>query len=474
MAIQSSTIKIYADREKTIPVKNVYTSGSLQTIPVNQLSAGTLYYATAIVVDEYGLTSAESDVYQFYTLPDISYYQGVPPTATNTSIEYRVIETTDDVTVAQAGVAYSTNSDMSNYTIYYDPERIGEGAVNGLNENTTYYVAPYVLDGFNRPYINYDDVEPVATGYNKPVVAWTGVATLGTTTWSQDISITSTPALSAVTVTYTPTGGSASSQSLSTTTGTQTVSLTNLTPNTTYDIVVSATNSAGTTYSSHQSITTNAASISIAATLNSLSNTTNIANVTSTITKGNDITLASHSICLCADALHASIIDQTNQSSPYSTTYTTNLSNLDENETYYIFSKATYTVTGDATVYTIWSSEVQVDTYSLISLGNITTTNTTASIPYSVAGSTTSVNVDISSDGTNWTALPASSGSGTATATGLTVGTTYQVRARCQSSAGWSGYTTSSFTTTAVASTVTITNIDNITPTECDVTITVE
>lgn len=476
--IQSSTIKIYADSAKSTLVKSVNTSGSALTIPVDNLSEGTLYYATAQVVDEYSLTSAESPVYQFYTLPDLDFASVTPFSwvSSTGTLTVRLDEVTNDVSYSQFGMKYSINSDMSNATtIWLEEGSHAEFDITGLSEDTTYWFVPCLIDEFSRTYYCEDKITDYDTGYAVPTVSWTGIATVGQTTYTNNINITSTTNLTSVVLTCQDGNGTTITQNLSTTTGAQSVSLSGLSPNTAYTASVTATNSVGSATSSSVSFTTNAASISVALGLDSVDNSTNLVNMTSRITADNSITLVSHGIYIYDNSSHSgTAVTGETQSTPSATFSATNMAHLDPDETYWGFSKVEYTVSGDATTYTIWSSPIEIVTYALLSFGNITTGNDNASIPYTVSGSATSVTIEYSTDNSTWiTATVPSLTSGTVSLSGLTTDTYYYLRGRCKSSAGWSGYTTSNFTTTAVASTVTITEIENITPTSADVTITV-
>ena len=473
MSITQSTIRIYSDQLKTDLVHEQTTSGSATDILIEDvLDAGTEYWCTVQAVDGQGLTTEESSVYRFYTLPDVTWFAG--PYASENSISAQLDGITQDVTIARYGIVYATQSDFSD-AVYYDQVQGGID-IWGLPENITYYVKPYVIDEFNRRWIN-EDVRTVTTSVAVPVVNWTGMSAIEATKYRAQINVTSSSALSSVVAVLTPIGGSPQTITLSPTVGVQNVVLTGLTPNTSYSVVVNATNSGGTGHSTTRTFTTMSAagSAQVELTSVSVSNSNNIISVDSRATYDSSVvTITGHYIELYANDSHTGVADESISGGPVDN-YSNNLGHANPDETYYVFSRVTYTVQGDNNVYTAWSEPYEVTTYSLLSFGNITTTQTTVSVPYSVAGSATSVELEYSLDGVSWISIPASSLSGgTVTISNLTQDTQYQLRGRCKSSSGWQDYDTTSFRTTAFTTTVTIVSITNIYENGADVNLNIQ
>ena len=474
MAITQSTIRVYEDSAKTTLIATEVTSGSATSIHIDGLPEGSELYATAQVTDDSSLTSVESAVYQFYTLPNVVYFSQ-PVGTTDGTISAQLDSITDVVAVDYWGLRYSTDQYFTTYTDT-TPSQRGDIDILGLTEHTTYYVEPYIIDEFGRKWVNDEAAVTVAVPYAKPVITWTGTSSIGTTTWTQQVNIQSTAAITDAYIQYGPQGGTQTTHSLSNQTGTQTISLSNLTPGTTYTFRVYATNVSGTSNSSILTATTSGASAGVSVAFNALSNTTNSLDVTSTATLDASATITGHTVSahLRSDGADTPVESHT-QSTP-SSTYSPTFGHLDADTEYYIFSTVTYTLGSDPTVLTATSTALIVETYSLVVFGNATVTNNSASIPYATDGVATNLNFDYSADsGTTWSAIAYSSlSSGTLSLTGLTPNQTYMLRGRAQNArAGLSGYTTTSFTTSQVIPVVNITNVVDITPTEATALISV-
>lgn len=469
MAITQSLVRVYEDSLKQTLIGSwPGSSPNWTTIDVDNLEEGTEYYATAQVTVD-GIQSAESQVYRFYTLPDVDYF--TQPSASEGHIYAELEGVTTDVTVSYYGMQYATNSSFSPLTEVQNSQTAVD--ISGLVEHTDYWVRPFVIDEFNRKWVNTSLVRQLTTPYAKPVVTWTGMAAVGVDTFQQNVNVQSTAAITAVTVYFSEVGGSTQSFNLQAQTGTQQVSISGLTPNTSYTVYVKATNSSGYTNSSTESFTTGAAQMAVEVTQALVSNTNNIITATSRATYDNSITLINNYLELWDNNSHTGTAVEVSMGSI--DTYTNNLAHANPDENYYVFGHVTYTIGSDPTVLEAWSSPVSVNTYALLSFGQITTTNNSASIPYSVLGVPISDDIAYSSDnGSTWNTIPVSTLSGgTLTLSGLTHNTTYSLRGRCQSAAGWQGYVTTTFTTTNVLPVVVVDSVTNITTTEAQVNLTI-
>jgi hypothetical protein len=478
MAITQSVIRVYDDSSKTTLVTSVTNSGPALSVDVSSLSAGSEYWATVQVTAD-GMTSEESPVYRFYTLPYVEFY-GTMHTGPNW-FSSELSFTTDVVGIDYGGIVWDTSSSFDNptYCTYVAPHTT-EVRVNGLDEDTTYYARAYVVDEFGRMWINPNTVT-VATGDSLPTINWHGMSAVGATTWDSAVAVSSTTPITSIVCTYTATGGSAKTLNMTASTGVQQLQLTGLLPNTQYTVIVTATNAGGSASTSARVFTTNTASgtVSVEVTSTSIDNADNRISVTSEATYDSSVaTITGHYIELYENDQHSGTAFESSAMGSVSTASQT-LSHADPNETYYVFSRVTYTVGSDPTVYTAWSEPVEVMTYSLFSFTSVLTTDTTAEARYAVAGSFIGTEIQYSTDEVNW--LPATSGGGDIregiTITNLTPETTYYLRGRCKSAAGWSAYDQTTFTTESGGGqseyNVDITSVDSITDTTAIFTVTI-
>ncbi len=472
MAITNSVVRIYADSALSTLLKTISTSGGATTVEVTGLTAGTAYYATVQITTSDSLTSAESAPYQFFTLPDVNFASG-SPTAGADYISVQLRSTTTDVAVRRSGVIYDTHSDFSHPEYAeYDSVQSRALVIRDVSPNTTYYLKPYVKDEFHRIWINSAAAVSVTTGLGIPIVSWAGNAVVGPTSYSIDVNISSSGVLTSVVAVYTPAGGTEQTINLIAQTGTQTVSLTGLDQNTQYTLKVRATNSAGTGESTLINFATNQIGTSVTLDSVSVSNENNVITVSSSATYDQqEVTLTGHWIELYPNDTHTGSPDESLTGGAVDT-FTNNLSHANPDETYYVFSRITYTIGSDPTVLTAWSEPYEVTTYSLFSFGNVIVNNTDSSVYYSVYGHSDSTVIEYSTDQLNWISVPISDpDGGIAIINGLSPNTTYYLRGRCQSAAGWSEYDTAQFSTSGVAYNITITSVTDVTMTSATINV---
>lgn len=460
MAIVSSVIKVYADQNKQTLVTSVTTSGSAVTIPLDNLDPGTPYWATVTATDNRGITSPESQVYQFYTLPYIE-FSGTMHTGTDWFSSLLAYDT-NGVGISRWGIIYDTSSSFTDPTyVEVHPMPTQEVVVSGLTEGTTYYARATVLDEFGRRWTNPNTVT-VATDGSIPTITWTGFSSLGPTSFTHNVNIQSTSALTSVVAVYTPYGGSPVTVTLSNTTGTQAVNLTGLTPNTNYTLVVRATNAAGTAESIAQTFTTSGISIDVKLTSVSVSNSNNIITVESEAAADASCTITGHYVdmFMTADIARNPVEEVSGGANDQ---IRVNLGHADPDTTYFLYGKVTYTIGSDPTVYTAWSEPLKVDTYSLLAFTSITPTSDEVEVRYAVMGTADSIDIQYSADGTNWHPMTQGVIRSGVVGYGLAPNTSYQLRGRCRSNAGWCDYVYDSFitesTTTAYVSVDSVTNI---------------
>ena len=455
MAITQNTIRIYSDPTCETLV-STFTDTSLDFHEViTGLTAGTQYYATVQSQDSLGQVSDESPAYGFTTLPQVNFTGYV--TRDDTGFVRSMSNTTTDVQVVENGICWDTNSNFLN------PTYTAGTTVSGLTENTTYYYRPYCIDDQGRRWVNTSDTDSVTTLYSIPRVYWNVIYGADATSFSARISIESLDTLTQVVATVT-TNGVTTNYPLTAQTGYQTIAITGLSPQTYYTIQIKATNSVGMGVSTIESFTTQEASQGMTVTLVRpiVSNVDNEMNVTSIASYSPDINLVSHSIEIYTNEYHTGIPVDTDTSTSDSLTST--FTNLAVDTTYWVFGKVEYTVGSDPTVVTDWSEPEEIHTYTLMSFGVITTTTNGASIPFTVQGTATQVEVEYSVDQVNWSNIPVSDPTGeTLQVSNLTPSTNYYVRGRAEGQGGWQEYVTDDFTTAGAQPTVLITGVSGVT-----------
>jgi len=253
-------------------------------------------------------------------------------------------------------------------------------------------------------------------------------------------------------------------------TGSFTSSITGLTPGTTYHVRAYATNSVGTSYGSDVSFTTNALVPTIT--------TTAASNITSTTaSSGGNVTsdggsaIASRGVCWSTSANPTTANSHTTDGTGTGA-FTSSITGLNPGTIYHVRAYATNSVG------TSYGNEV---TFTTIAVAPTVTTTAVSNIGSTTASSGGNVISDggaaVTARGVCWStsANPTTSdshttdgtgtGAFTSSITGLTPGTTYHVRAYATNSVGTSYGNDVTFTTIAVAPTVTTTVVSNITAT---------
>lgn len=442
MSIISSTVKIY-DANQTL-VETLPVIGDVKEATSTNLSPGTQYYATVESVDDQQQSSGESAPYQFFTLPQVNFTGTV--TKDSSGFIRQMTNTTDSVQVIENGIVWDTNSGFTN------PTYTSGTMVTGLTENTTYYYRPYCIDEFNRRWVNDQDTDSVTTLYAVPTIDW--ITIYGTTvgTFSALINISSTVSLTNVVALVTNSGNTTTHQ-LSVIDGRQTINVTGLDANTTYDIVIKATNSGGDGYSNAVQFTTQMSSgdemyVEIIP-RNIVSNVDNTITAQSVAQYNvSECTIVKHYVDVFENETHSGqpVFEYDGDDNYDVTAIFQNVASPDT--TYWLNSKIEYTIGTDPTIYTVYSEPVQIRTYSLLKFTNIRVTYTTADIDFVVEGSSQNTEVEYSADGVTWNSIsvPDPQG-GTLELNWLQLNHTYYLRGRSESAAGIQEWVEDTFTT---------------------------
>ena len=335
------------------------------TVSMTGLSSNTTYYVRAYAINSAG-TSYGNEVF-FTTAPEM-------PTVTTADVT-SITQTTatgggnvtadGGATVTERGICWSTSHNPTTSGAHAT-NGSGTGSftvsMNGLTPNTTYYVRAYATNGAGTSYgseVSFTTLQSIAV----PTVTTSSVTNVTQTTATGGGNVTDDGGATVSergicwSISHNPTISGAHATN-GTGTGSFTVSMTGLTPNTTYYVRAYATNSAGTSYGSEVSFTT-LQNITIPTV--TTSSVTNVTQTTATgggnVTNDGGATVTERGICWgtshnpTTNGAHA-----TNGSGTGS--YTVSMTGLVENTTYYVRA---YAINSEGTGY---GSEVSFTTLS--------------------------------------------------------------------------------------------------------------
>lgn len=269
--------KVYSDTTGTTQVgQTIEVNGSPDKIDINKanlgvdLNPGSQYSVSVQCSNDEGYTTDWTSPYPFKTL---ILAELVSFTGGENSVKAKVICTYTEgvLSINDAGVYLSTNASGAGAVKYSGTDAVNAGeswGITDLNENTTYYAVPYVVDDLGREYIgDWANASSVNTGYAAPAVTISNVATTYNNI-SGNVLVTTNDTLASVKLSIKPTGGGEYHyKTLSATTGTQAWSITDgdlddssdpikINPSTEYRIQIEAINSHGGTGTAQATATT--------------------------------------------------------------------------------------------------------------------------------------------------------------------------------------------------------------------------
>ncbi|TDD99387.1 beta strand repeat-containing protein [Flavobacterium cellulosilyticum] len=444
------------------------TLGSFTCALIN-LAPSTTYFARAYATNGYGTAYGNeiSFTTQAATIPIISSTTAVGFITQTTAVAGGTITNSGASNVTSRGVCFSKTNTIPTITDTKTNDGTGIGqyssSLTNLTPNTLYYIRAYATNGVGTAY---GDVKSfTTTSATIPVVSITTTATF----------ITQTTAISGGNVTS-ESGATVTSRGVcwsNTTTsptilnsktvdgtglGTFTSSLTGLSANTTYYVRAYATNSVGTAYGPAISVRTLSATIPTGVTTNTISSITQ-----TTATSGGNISndggasVTSRGVCWSNITSSPTITNSKTVDGSGIGSFTSSLSGLTANTTYYVRAYATNSAG------TSYGSVISFTTLSATIPTGISTTSI-SSISQNTASSGGTITGDggasITSHGVCWSSSTSSptifnsttdNGSGigsfTSSLTGLTANTTYYVRAYSTNSVGTAYGNTISFIT---------------------------
>jgi hypothetical protein len=366
------------------------------------------------------------------------------------------------------GVCWSTsaNPTLANSFLQYTVSSGSfSSALSGLTQNTTYYVRAYATNSAGTAYGNEQSFTTTNTTTNVvlPTITTFAVSSITTTSASSGGAVTSDGGgtVSAWGVCWSTSANPILANSFLQNNGSAgffNSALSGLTPNTTYYLRAYATNSAGTAYGNEQSFTTTDTNIVLptitTAAVSAI--TTNSAFSGATITSDGGATLSAWGVCWSTSA-NPTLANSFLQHNVSTTIFGSALSGLIQNTTYYVRAYATNsagTAYGNEQSFTTLAIVLPIVTTTAIFAITSTSANSGGSLTYD-GGATVSAWGVCWSTSTNPTLANSflqntvSSGSFSSGLSGLTLNTTYYVRAFATNSAGTAYGNEQIFTTTS-------------------------
>jgi len=396
-----------------------------------------------------------------------------------------IVNTDNGSSLTARGICYDTsnNTTIANFKKTDATTILGSFscALDNLSPSTTYYVRAYATNSFGTAYGT--EISFKTQAATVPIIPTTTEANSITSTSAKSGGIITNGGASSVTsrgVCYSNTISVPTISDLKTNDGTNigtfTSSLTSLAPNTRYYIRAYATNAIGTAYGDVKTFSTTTATIPTGTTTTPLAFITqSTANGGGSIIGDGGATITSRGICWSNVTTSPTITNTKTIDGNGIGTFTSSLTTLTPNTTYYVRAYATNSVG------TAYGSVLSFTTVAATIPSGISTT-TLSSITQTTASSGGSVSNDggasITSRGVCWSNTTASAtitntkttdgtgiGTFSSSLTGLLPGTTYYVRAYATNSIGTVYGTARSFTTASatIPIGITTTSISSIT-----------
>lgn len=446
---------------------------------ITDLSANVKYYVRAYATNDYG--TAYGNEVEFTTA------SGLPVVTTKsvTGITAQSASCGGDVTnsgggtITARGVCWSTaHNPTTSDSHTTDGTGVGEftSSITGLDNNVTYYVRAYATNtngtayGEERSFTTQEGLAVVVTADVTNVTA-TSATSGGEVTDDGGFSITARGVCWSIN--QNPTTNDAHTSD-GTGTSSYTSSLSSLSYNTTYYVRAYATNSSGTSYGEEKSFTTSKLAPTV--TTNDVTSiTSNSAVCGGEVTDDGGASVTARGVCY-STSQNPTLSGQHTSDGNGTGAFTSILTGLEENTTYYVRAYATnsegtsygaqktFTTSQNVVIPTLTTSDVtNVSTNYATCGGNVTSSGYGTVSARGVCWSTSqnpTVSNPHTTDGTG-------TGSFTSSITGLTENTTYYVRAYATNEAGTAYGDQKIFTTPHATTlpTVTTSNVIDITQT---------
>ena len=446
---------------------------------ITGLSANVKYYVRAYATNDFGTAYGEER--EFTTqmgLPTVSTKSVTAITGSSASCGGDVTNSGGG-TITARGVCWSTaQNPTTNDSHTSDGTGTGEftSSITGLTNNVTYYVRAYATNSNGTAY---GEERSFTTQEGLAVVVTAGVTNVTATSATSGGEVTDDGGFNVTargvcwSTSQNPTTSDAHTSD-GTGTGSYTSSMSSLSYNTTYYVRAYATNSNGISYGEEKSFTTSKLAPTVT-TSDVTSITSNSAVCGGEVTDDGGASVTARGVCY-STSQNPTISGQHTSDGNGTGAFTSSLTGLEENTTYYVRAFATnsegtsygaqktFTTSQNVVVPTITTSEVtNVSTNSATCGGNVTSAGYGTVSARGVCWSTSqnpTVSNPHTTDGTG-------TGSFTSSITGLTENTTYYVRAYATNEAGTAYGDQKTFTTPHATTlpTVTTNNVTDITQT---------
>jgi hypothetical protein len=424
----------------------VGSGGGTFTGTLTGLSQGTTYFARSFATNVQGTSYGAETSFTTQTTPTVSVTLTPTSITTTTAIGGGTISSTGGATITTSGLVWgaSTNPEITLTTKTTNGATSGTftSSITGLTQGTTYHVRAYATNYLGTTYgpnITFTTITTPTVSSTATVTSITGSTATSGGTISLDGGATVTSrglvyGTSSLSSTFSVTSGTG--------TGTYSIGLTGLTPATTYYVRSFATNSVGTVYGTETNFTTIAVEPTVSATAVAASITGSSATSGGTISSNGGSTVTVSGIVWSTTSTPTIALSTKTTNGAATGTYTSSITGLAPATLYYVRAYA------NNSIGTAYGPQNNFTTLAIAP--TISATATVTSITGSTATSGGTITVDggatVTSRGVVWgtttgsSTYSSTSGTGTGTylsnLSGLSIATTYFVRAFATNSAG--------------------------------------
>lgn len=426
---------------------------------ITGLNANVTYYVRAYATSSYGTSYGEEREFKTVVGMAVITTNSITGITASSAVSGGNVESDGGDNITARGVCWATTQ---NPTVSNSHTTDGTGTsefvstITGLTNNVTYYVRAYATNSNGTAY---GEERSFTTQEGLAVVTTTDISNVTATTATSGGAITDDGGFSITargvcwSTNSSPTISDAHTSD-GTGTGTYTSSMTSLTYNTTYYVRAYATNIKGTSYGEEKVFTTSKLTPTVSTT-DVTSITSNSAVTGGNVTSDGGANVTARGVCY-STSQNPTINGQHTSDGNGTGTFTSTLTGLTANTTYYVRayatnsegtsygSQKTFTTQQTVTLPTVTTNNItDITQTTAVSGGNVTSTGNGTVSAKGVCWSTSQTPTISNSHTTDGTG----SGSYTSSLTSLSPNTTYYVRAYATNEAGTAYGEQKSFTT---------------------------